>query len=134
MEACTLVCVESPLKYHPAYDGLLTHVRYPDGTEADLEIARHPGAAGIVPFLTDPEGDDPQILMLRQYRYAAGGYIYEIPAGRLDPGEAPIACAARELKEETGCSAKSIVPLITVLTSKTLTCGNPATDDWSDRC
>jgi ADP-ribose pyrophosphatase len=92
-------------------------VRYPDGSEADLEIARHPGASAVVPFLTDPEGDDPQILLLRQYRYAADGYIYEIPAGRLDPGETPAACAARELKEETGCTAKSIVPLITMLTT-----------------
>ena len=51
-----------------------------------MDIVRHPGASAVVPFLTDPEGDDPQILLLRQYRYAAGGYIYEIPAGRLDPG------------------------------------------------
>jgi ADP-ribose diphosphatase len=93
------------------------HIRYPDGSEADVEIVRHPGASAVVPFLTDPEGDDPQILMLRQYRYAAGGYVFEIPAGRLDPGEAPDACAARELKEETGCTAASIVPLITMLTT-----------------
>jgi ADP-ribose pyrophosphatase len=92
-------------------------VRYPDGSQADLEIIRHPGASAVVPFLTDPEGDDPQILLLRQYRYAADGYIYEIPAGRLDPGETPAACAARELKEETGCTAKSIVPLFTMLTT-----------------
>jgi len=92
-------------------------VRYPDGNEADLEIARHPGASAVVPFLSDPTGEDPQLLLLRQYRYAAGGYIYEIPAGRLDPGEAPAECAARELKEETGCSAKRIEPLLTMLTT-----------------
>lgn len=92
-------------------------VRYPDGSEADLEIIRHPGASAVVPFLTDPEGDDPQILLLRQYRYAADGYIYEIPAGRLDPGEDPSVCAARELKEETGCTAGSIEPLFTMLTT-----------------
>ena len=92
-------------------------VRYPDDSEAELEIIRHPGASAVVPFLTDPEGDDPQILLLRQYRYAADGYIYEIPAGRLDPGEDPATCAARELKEETGCTAKSIVPLFTMLTT-----------------
>jgi ADP-ribose pyrophosphatase len=92
-------------------------VRYPDGSQADLEIVRHPGASAVLPFLTDPEGEDPQILLLRQYRYAADGYIYEIPAGRLDPGETPAACAARELKEETGCTAKSIVPLFTMLTT-----------------
>lgn len=92
-------------------------VRYPDGSEAELEIVRHPGASAVVPFLTDPDGDDPQLLLLRQYRYAAGGYIYEIPAGRLDPGEEPAACAARELKEETGCTAREIQPLFTMLTT-----------------
>jgi ADP-ribose pyrophosphatase len=92
-------------------------VRYPDDSEADLEIIRHPGASAVVPFLTDPQGDDPQILLLRQYRYAAEGYIYEIPAGRLDPDEDPAACAARELREETGCTAGSIEPLFTMLTT-----------------
>ncbi|MEO8560505.1 MAG: NUDIX hydrolase [bacterium] len=92
-------------------------VRYPDDSQAELEIIRHPGASAVVPFLSDPQGDDPQILLLRQYRYAADGYIYEIPAGRLDPGEEPAACAARELKEETGCTAKSMVPLFTMLTT-----------------
>ena len=92
-------------------------IRYPDGSEADVDIVRHPGASAVVPFLSDPEGEDPQILLLRQYRYAAGGYLYEIPAGRLDPGESPAACAARELKEETGCIAKRIEPLITMVTT-----------------
>jgi ADP-ribose pyrophosphatase len=95
----------------------LDRVRYPNGSEAEVEIVRHSGASAVVPFLTDPEGDDPQILLLRQYRYAAGGYVYEIPAGRLDPGEAPEACAIRELKEETGCSAKRFQPLFTMLTT-----------------
>jgi ADP-ribose pyrophosphatase len=92
-------------------------VRYPDGSEAEVDIVRHSGASAVVPFLTDPEGEDPQILLLRQYRYAAGGYVLEIPAGRLDPGEAPLACATRELKEETGCTAGRIEPLITILTT-----------------
>ena len=92
-------------------------IRYPDGSEADVDIVRHPGASAVVPFLSDPEGEDPQILLLRQYRYAADGYLYEIPAGRLDPGESPMACAARELKEETGCTAKRIEPLITMVTT-----------------
>lgn len=92
-------------------------VRYPDGSEGELDIVRHSGASAVVPFLSDPEGDDPQVLLLRQYRYAADGYLYEIPAGRLDPGESPEACAARELKEETGCTAKRIEPLITMVTT-----------------
>lgn len=92
-------------------------IRYPDGSEAEVDIVRHPGASAVVPFLSDPEGEDPQVLLLRQYRYAADGYLYEIPAGRLDPGESPAACAARELKEETGCTAKKIEPLITMVTT-----------------
>ena len=92
-------------------------VRFPDGTVNEFEIARHPGASAIIPFLTDPAGDEPQILLLRQFRYAAGGYLYEIPAGRLDEGETPIGCAARELKEETGCTAETLMPLTTILTT-----------------
>ena len=92
-------------------------VRFPDGTTGELEIIRHPGASAIVPFLTDPAGPNPQILLLKQYRYATGGTLYEIPAGRLDPGEKPEACARRELLEETGCTAESIVPLTSMYTT-----------------
>jgi ADP-ribose pyrophosphatase len=92
-------------------------VRFPDGSTGQLEIVRHPGASAVVPFLTDPRGDDPQILLIKQYRYAAGGYIYEIPAGMLDPGEEPLACAHRELKEETGCTAKTMEHLYSLLTT-----------------
>jgi ADP-ribose pyrophosphatase len=92
-------------------------VRFPDGTTAEFDIARHSGASAVVPFLSDPRGEEPQILLLRQFRYAAGGYLYEIPAGRLDEDEAPAACAARELKEETGCTAEHIEPLTSILTT-----------------
>lgn len=92
-------------------------VRFPDGSTAEFDIARHPGAAAIVPFMSDPAGEDPQILLLRQFRYAAGGYIYEIPAGRLDGEESPLNCAIRELKEETGCTAERIEPLCTMFTT-----------------
>ena len=92
-------------------------VQFPDGSVGELEIIRHPGASAVVPFLTDPDADDPQILLLRQYRYAASGYLYELPAGRLEPGEAPVACAARELKEETGCVADSLTSLVTLFTT-----------------
>ena len=92
-------------------------VRYPDGSVGDLEMIRHPGASAVVPFLSDPTGDDPQILLIKQYRYAAGGYLYEVPAGRMDPGEDPKACAARELKEETGCTAEQIDYLISIYTT-----------------
>jgi ADP-ribose pyrophosphatase len=92
-------------------------VRFPDGTTGDLEIIRHPGASAIVPFMSDPAGTDPQVLLLRQYRYAAGGTLYEIPAGRLEPGELSEACARRELLEETGCSAESVVLLTSMFTT-----------------
>ena len=92
-------------------------VRFPDGTVGELEIIRHPGASAIVPFLSDPAGDDPQVLLLKQYRYAAGGTLYEIPAGRLEPDESPETCARRELLEETGCTAESLVPLTSMFTT-----------------
>ena len=80
-------------------------------------MIRHPGASAVVPFLSDPRGDDPQVLLIRQYRYAADGYLYEIPAGRLDPGENPHDCAVRELKEETGCTAEQLDYLLTIYTT-----------------
>lgn len=92
-------------------------VRFPDRSVSEFDIVRHPGAAAIVPFLNDPQGDDPQVLLLRQYRYAAGGYIYEIPAGRLDGDESPEECAVRELKEETGCTAASMELLYSMATT-----------------
>jgi ADP-ribose pyrophosphatase len=92
-------------------------VRFPDGTVAEMDIIRHPGASAIVPFMNDPDGEDPQLLLLRQYRYAAGGYIYEVPAGRLDGDESPADCATRELKEETGCTAERMEPLFTMFTT-----------------
>lgn len=92
-------------------------VRFPDGSTGELEMIRHPGASAIVPFVSEPTGDDPQILMLRQYRYAAEEFLYEIPAGRLDAGEAPLACAKRELREETGCTARNMEFLFTMFTT-----------------
>jgi ADP-ribose pyrophosphatase len=92
-------------------------VRFPDGSVGELEMIRHPGASAVVPFLSDPAGPDPQVLLLRQYRYAAQRYLYEIPAGRLDPGEEPDACARRELREETGCEAERVEHLFTVYTT-----------------
>jgi len=89
-------------------------VRFPNGSIGELELVRHAGAAAVVPFLSDPLGEDPQILLLKQYRYAAEGYLYEIPAGRLDEGETPADCARRELQEETGCTAERVEPLMSM--------------------
>ncbi len=92
-------------------------VRFPDGSVGELEMVRHPGASAFVQFLSDPAGEDPQILLLKQYRYAAEEFLYEIPAGRLDAREAPLACAERELKEETGCTAENMEFLFTMFTT-----------------
>lgn len=92
-------------------------VRFPNGSVGELEMVRHPGASAVIPFLTDPAGDDPQILLIRQYRYAAEQYLLEIPAGKLDPGESPSDCARRELLEETGCTAERVEHLISIFTT-----------------
>jgi ADP-ribose pyrophosphatase len=94
----------------------LDTVRFPDGSTGELEMVRHPGASAVVPLLGDLD-DDPEVLLIRQYRYAAEGYLYEIPAGRLDPGEAPLACAHRELAEETGYTATRVEHLFTMFTT-----------------
>jgi len=92
-------------------------VTFPDGSTGELEIIRHPGAAAVVPVLSDPAGPDPTILMLRQYRYATGGTLWEVPAGTLGAGEAPAACARRELEEEAGVRAGRLEPLTTIWTT-----------------
>lgn len=92
-------------------------VRFPDGSTGELEIIRHPGAAAIVPCASDPPGADPTILLIRQYRYATGGPLWEIPAGTLDPGEEPEACARRELLEEAGVTAGRLQRLTSIWTT-----------------
>jgi ADP-ribose pyrophosphatase len=92
-------------------------VRFPDGSIGEMDMIRHPGASAIVPFVSEATGTDPQLLLIRQYRYAADQYLYEIPAGRLDPGEEPADCARRELREETGCTARAIDFLFTMYTT-----------------
>lgn len=86
-------------------------VRLPNGVVVELEIIRHPGASAVLPFISDPREPDPRILLIQQYRYAAGSYVYEVPAGRLMAGEDPVNCARRELKEETGYAAATILRL-----------------------
>jgi ADP-ribose pyrophosphatase len=92
-------------------------VRFPNGSTGELEIVRHPGASAVVPFLSDPRSNDPQILLIKQYRYAADDFIYEIPAGKLDGDEDPLVCARRELREETGCTAERFEHLYTFYTT-----------------
>jgi ADP-ribose pyrophosphatase len=91
-------------------------VRFPDGSSGELEMMRHSGAAAVLPVLRD--GEDPLVLLIRQYRYAAGGYIYEVPAGRPDrPGEDWEVCARRELLEETGYRAGTLRRLTSIFTT-----------------
>ena len=92
-------------------------VRFPDGSTGELEIVRHPGAAAVVPFASDPRGDDPTVLLIQQYRYATNGSLLEIPAGRLDPGEDPEGCGRRELLEEVGVTAGRLERLTTIWTT-----------------
>jgi ADP-ribose pyrophosphatase len=95
----------------------LDTVRFPDESIGQLEMLRHPGAAAVVPFLDSPGGADPRVVLIRQFRHAADGYIWEVPAGRLDSGEPPEVCAARELEEETGMRARRLERLTTIYTT-----------------
>lgn len=87
-------------------------VKLPDGRMAIRDVVRHPGAVAVV-ALTE-EG---QICLVRQYRTTLGRVTVEIPAGKLAPGEDPLACAERELKEETGFTAQKMAYLTTIATS-----------------
>jgi ADP-ribose pyrophosphatase len=87
-------------------------VRLPNGNVCELELIRHPGAAAVVPV--DGEGN---VLLVRQYRHATGGYVLEVPAGKLDPGEAPETCALREVEEETGHRPRELAPLGWIFTT-----------------
>jgi len=92
-------------------------VRFPDGSIGEMEMIRHPGAAAVVPVLAGSDTADPQILLIRQYRYAADGPVWEVPAGRLDPGESPETCARRELEEEAGAKAERLERLTAIYTT-----------------
>ncbi|MEP7324681.1 MAG: NUDIX hydrolase [Gemmatimonadota bacterium] len=95
----------------------LDTVEFPDGSTGQLEMIRHSGASAVLPFLDDPRSADPRIVLIRQFRHATDGFVWEIPAGRLDPGEAPEACARRELQEETGYRAEKLERLTTIYTT-----------------
>jgi ADP-ribose pyrophosphatase len=98
------------------YRGRIVHltaedVELPNGHRMELEIVRHPGAAAVAAL--DSEGG---VTLLRQYRHAVGGYLWEVPAGKLDPGEEPLPCAARELREEAGLEAGSLEAMGSIVT------------------
>lgn len=89
----------------------VAEVRLPNGRSAELEIVGHPGGAAVVAVNAAGE-----VCLLRQYRHVAGGWVWEIPAGKLD-GQNPDATARNELREEAGCTAARWEPLGRVLSS-----------------
>ncbi|HEV7613030.1 MAG TPA: NUDIX hydrolase [Steroidobacteraceae bacterium] len=96
----------TPIASHHIHSGRIIHVsterlRYGNGREYDLDFVRHPGAAAVV-----AADGDARVCLVRQYRHGIGDFLWEIPAGKLDPGEAPEVCAVRELAEETGVKAR----------------------------
>ncbi|HEX9885102.1 MAG TPA: NUDIX hydrolase, partial [Longimicrobiales bacterium] len=105
------------------YDGRIVRlavdsVRFPDGSSGEMEMIRHPGASAVLPVMGGLDQADPEILLLRQYRYATGGYLYEVPAGLPDgPDEPWEDCARRELEEETGWKAGTLTPLTRIYTT-----------------
>ena len=83
------------------FDFTVENVTLPNGVNIDLEIIRHPGASAVVPLTSENE-----VVMLKQYRHAVGGLVWEIPAGTFDADDdSPLMCAKRELTEETGYDA-----------------------------
>ena len=81
-------------------------------------MIRHVGASAVLPFLGDLSDPDPEVLLVRQYRYASDGYLYEIPAGLpAGPEESWEDCAHRELEEETGMRASQMTPLTRIYTT-----------------
>ncbi|MQA89122.1 MAG: NUDIX domain-containing protein [Gemmatimonas sp.] len=113
----------TPISSRPVHRGRVVDlsvdtVRFPDGSSGELEMIRHSGAAAVLPLLDSPPHPDPTIVLVRQFRYAAGGYLFEVPAGRPDHvGEAWDVCARRELREETGYSAGQLRYLTSILTT-----------------
>ena len=99
------------------YRGRIVHltveeVTLPNGHAMSLEIVRHPGASAVAAL-----DDQHRVTLLRQYRHAVGGYLWEVPAGKLDPGESPDTCAARELAEEAGLAADYLEHVGSIVTT-----------------
>jgi ADP-ribose pyrophosphatase len=86
-------------------------VTLPNGRRVELDLVRHPGASAVVPFETERD-----VLLLRQYRHAVGGTIWEVPAGKLD-GDPPDVCARKELEEEAGRRAGRLEKLASIWTT-----------------
>ena len=101
------VVFEGPL-FRVLHDKLIE----PGGKPSERDVIRHNGSVVILAVDRSKSKKDPWVVMERQYRHAAGQYLWELPAGKLDPGEDPLAGAQRELEEETGYRAKKWKPLV----------------------
>lgn len=105
-ESKTATVLSSKISFQGKVFGVSTdEVVEPTGVKAIRDVVRHAGS--VVILAVDDSRDDPRVLLERQYRYAARDYLWEIPAGRIDGKEKPLAGAKRELREETGYTAKS---------------------------
>lgn len=101
----SVLLVESTVKSVECFSGKLVHlfldeVQLPDGSHSTREWIRHPGAAAVVPVF-----EDGSVMLVKQYRYPVRQIFYEVPAGKIDPGEPPEKTAERETREETGLRA-----------------------------
>ncbi len=105
--------LSSKLSYQgPLFKVFTEQVREPSGTESRRDVIRHNGSIVILAVDSSKNRKDPRIIMEQQYRHAAGQYLVELPAGKLEPGEDPLEGAKRELKEETGYEAKKWTKLV----------------------
>ncbi|MBP5199885.1 MAG: NUDIX hydrolase [Schwartzia sp.] len=110
--------IEKKISSESVFDGRLLHVRrdtvlLPNGNETTREWVKHPGASAVLPVT-----EDGKVILVRQYRYPVDLVTLEIPAGKLDvPGEDPLKCAERELKEETGYTAETYTKLFSMATT-----------------
>lgn len=102
----------TPIHKGRILDFRLEKITLPNGATITLDIVRHPGAAAVVAVDAHRE-----VTLINQFRHAAGGFIWEIPAGTLNPGEEPETCARRELREEAGLDADEWLRLGSILTS-----------------